>query len=235
MIIPFFNAGQRLRSHVEELIAALENSNTRFEIIAVSDGSTDESELSLEGLSPELVKSVTLPEHSGKGEALRIGLGMGSGRYLGFIDADGDIDPSLIEPFISLIKLYEPDIILGSKRHPMSQVQYPFLRRIYSWGYQQLIRTLFHLNVRDTQTGLKIIKREVAEAVLPKMVEKRFAFDLELFVVARHLGYTKFFEAPIRIEHQFTSSISWKAVQGILLDTLAIYYRLHFRHYYDRK
>ena len=169
----------------------------------------------------------------GKGEALRVGLTQGRGRYLGFIDADGDLDPALLEPFIALIKLYEPDIVLGSKRHPLSEVEYPVVRRIYSWGYQQLIRVLFRLRIRDTQTGLKLVRRDVLANVLPRMVERRFAFDLELFVVARHLGYTRFLEAPIRLEHHFTSTISGTAVGGMLHDTLAIFYRLRILRHYD--
>src|SRR5207237_1088445 len=77
----------------------------------------------------------------------------------------------------------------------------------YSWGYQQLVRVLFRLDVRDSQTGLKLVRRDVLARSLPRMVEKRFAFDLELFVVARHLGYRRLFEAPLRIRHQFSSTI----------------------------
>ena len=78
---------------------------------------------------------------------------MARGSYIGFIDADGDIDPQAVGPFLSLMRLYEPDIILGSKRHPMSEVSYPTLRRIMSWVYHKLTRVLFRINVRDTQTG----------------------------------------------------------------------------------
>src|SRR5207302_936457 len=125
-----------------------------------------------------------------------------------------------------LARLYEPDIVFGSKRHPMSLVDYPATRRLYSWGYQQLIRLLFRLNVRDTQTGIKLARRDVLARSLPLMIEKRFAFDLELFVVARHLGYTRFFEAPVKIGERFSSTISLHAVRGMLLDTFAIFYRL---------
>jgi glycosyltransferase involved in cell wall biosynthesis len=158
---------------------------------------------------------------------------MASGRYVGFIDADGDIDPAIMPTFLTLVHEYQPDIVLGSKRHPLSEVVYPPMRRLYSFGYQQLNRLLFRLNVRDTQTGVKLVRREVLADVLPLMIEKRFAFDLELFVVARHLGYTRFFEAPVRLGERFTSTISLKAVKGMLLDTLGIYYRLHITRFYD--
>ena len=234
MVVPYYNPGPALRANIENIVDVLKSLDISFEVIAVSDGATDGSEKSLEGLDPQYVRSEVLPTNHGKGQALRIGFALGRGRYLGFIDADGDVNPSLLEPYLALVKLYEPDVVLGSKRHPMSDVDYPPIRRIYSWGYQQLVRGLFRLNVRDTQTGLKLIRREVLVSALPRMVEKRFAFDLELFVVAQHLGFNKFFEAPVRIDRQFGSTISRSTWVGTLLDTLAIYYRLHLLHYYDK-
>ncbi len=233
-MVPYYNPGPRLRENVERLLEVLSVAGVRFEVIAVSDGSTDGSAETLEGLGGGSLRRVTLATNAGKGEALRVGLTMGRGEWLGFIDADGDLSPELLGPFVSLMRLYGPDIILGSKRHPMSDVHYPPLRRAYSWGYQQLIALLFHLEVRDTQTGIKLIRREVLAAVLPKMVEKRFAFDLELFVVARHLGYDQLLEVPVRISERFSSTISARAVGRIFLDTLAIWYRLHLRRHYGR-
>lgn len=234
LVVPYYNPGVRLLSNLEGIIDVLRESGSTYEIVAVSDGSTDGSERTIEALDPGTVRRVVLPANCGKGQALRVGLAMGRGRYLGFIDADGDIDPAVLAPFLSLVRTYEPDVVLGSKRHPLSEVHYPPLRRVYSWGYQQLILILFRLNIRDSQTGIKLVRREVLARALPLMAEKRFVFDLELFVVARHLGYRRFFEAPVKIQHQFTSTISLRSVRGMLLDTLAIFYRLRLLGFYDR-
>ena len=67
---------------------------------------------------------MTFDTNVGKGHALRVGLGMGQGRYLGFIDADGDISPEFLAPFVSIMNTEYPDIIIGSKRHPGSSVDY---------------------------------------------------------------------------------------------------------------
>ena len=64
------------------------------------------------------------------------------------------------------------------------------------------------MNVRDTQTGLKLIRRDVLAAVLPRMLEKRYAFDLEFLVVARSLGFARVFEAPVRIDYRFASHVN---------------------------
>jgi hypothetical protein len=94
---------------------------------------------------------------------------------------------------------------------------------------------LFHLKLRDTQTGLKLFKRKVLEDVVPLLAIKGFAFDLELLVVARRLAYTKVMEAPVDLDYQFQSTVSPKAVFNVLWDTAAIFYRLRILRYYDRQ
>jgi glycosyltransferase involved in cell wall biosynthesis len=66
------------------------------------------------------------------------------------------------------------------------------------------------------------------------MVEKRFAFDLELFVVARQQGFRNFVEMPVTIGERFSSTVSLRSVRNMLLDTLAIFYRLRVLRFYER-
>ncbi len=231
LVVPFYNPGRRLATHVSEVVETLNAEDVTFEVIAVSDGSTDGSEKLL--ADREYVRVLQLPKNEGKGAALRLGLMQGRGRYLGFIDGDGDIPASQLKDFIAAIRHARPDIVLGSKLHPDSEVVYPHLRRIYSFAYQQLNRVLFGLAVRDTQTGVKLIRRDALEAILPRMLEKRFAFDLELLVVARRVGYRRFVELPVQIRERFASTISPRTVCGMLVDTAAIFYRLKVLRYYE--
>ena len=230
LVIPFYNPGHRLAFHVQAVVDALRAERVTFEVIAVSDGSTDGSPASIAGI--DQVRIIELPENQGKGAALRVGMAQGRGRYLGFIDGDGDIPARQLSHFLAAIRAGDPDVVVGSKLHPGSDVVYPPLRRLYSSGYRQLTRLLFRLPARDTQTGIKLIRRETLTAVLPKMVEKRFAFDLELLVVARRMGYRSFVELPVQIAERFTTTISPRAVWRTLLDTFAIFYRLRVAHFY---
>lgn len=231
VILPCRNAGRAVREFLGKLIEQLAVIDG-FEVIVVSDGSTDDTvEIAREFASPA-VRVFHYPRGSGKGHALRVGLSKARGQYIGYIDSDGDIDPEAIGPFISLMNLYGLDIVLGSKRHPMSEVDYPILRRWMSWVYHKVARILFMVPVRDTQTGFKVIRREVLDAVLPRMLEKRYAFDLELLVVARLLGYKKVFEAPVRITYQFSSQVVPATALRILIDTLAIFYRRYILNTY---
>jgi glycosyltransferase involved in cell wall biosynthesis len=232
VVMPYFNPGGRLRQTVAEAVEVLRLSGVSFEVVTVSDGSTDGSQNTLEDLDPDVVIRVELPARGGKGQAVRAGLERGRGRYLGFIDADGDVPPDLLGDFVKVIRTERPDVVLGSKRHRASQVVYPPARRLYSWGYQQLVRLLFHLDVRDTQAGIKLVRRDVLVDVLPSMVEQGYAFDLELLVVARFFGYRHLVEAPVRIGRRFTSTVSPKVVAEMLRDTLAIWWRLRVRRAY---
>jgi glycosyltransferase involved in cell wall biosynthesis len=233
IVVPYYNPGARLRTTVEHMVRVLDASGMSFEIITVSDGSTDGSPFTLAGFPQSVVRRMEFETNAGKGHALRAGLGQGQGRYLGFIDADGDISPEFLAPFVTIMRTEEPDIIIGSKRHPLSAVHYPPLRRFYSWGYQHLIHLLFRLNVKDTQVGIKLVDRRVIADVLPLLRESRFALDLELLVLAHRLGYTKIVEAPVRIDERFGSTISVKAVWHLLVDTVGLFVRYSVRHEYD--
>lgn len=234
VVIPFFNPGPRLRETVEQTVQVLEASGASFEVVAVSDGSTDGSESTIcDVASEEIVQRIVLPTNGGKGGALREGMTRGRGRYLGFIDGDGDLPPELLADFLEIARARKPDIIIGSKRHPDSEVFYPRSRRLLSWGYQKLVRLLFDLDVHDTQAGIKLVRRQVLEDVLPLTVERGYAFDLELLVAASRAGYTGLVEAPVRIRKRFSSTISIGAVVAMLFDTVAIFWRLKVKHAYD--
>ncbi|MEQ9335935.1 MAG: glycosyltransferase family 2 protein, partial [Miltoncostaeaceae bacterium] len=158
------------------------------------------------------------------------------GRWVAWIDSDLDLDPALLVNFLRLAREGDLDIVVGSKRHPDSRVQYPTRRRIYSWMYQQLVRAMFALNVRDTQVGMKLFRREVLEEVLPVVLVKRFAFDLEMLAVANSFGFDRIAEAPIDLDYRFEGSgVNWRAIAQALWDTGAVFYRLRLLRFYARR
>jgi glycosyltransferase involved in cell wall biosynthesis len=233
IVVPYYNPGPNLTGHVAQVTELLRECGAKFEVIAVSDGSTDGSDAGLEELGPE-VQVVHLPVNQGKGHALRVGLGLGSGRYLGFIDGDGDIPAPVLGEFVSCIEREQPDFAIGSKRHPGSIVVYPRLRRFYSWGYQVLTGLLFGLDLTDTQSGIKLVRREIVIELLPVLKEDGFTFDLELLAVARRLGYTRVVELPVEIRERFSSTVSPRAVWDMLADTMRLTWRLRIARSYDR-
>src|SRR3990167_10673475 len=134
---------------------------------------------------------------------------------------------------------YNADVIVGSKLHPVSRVNYPFSRKLLSWGYRTLTHILFGFKVRDTQVGLKFFKKKVAKDVFSKIIVKKFAFDIEVLAVSYKLGYTKIYEAPTKLNFKGASSITssnfWNVIFSMLWDTAAVFYRLKILKFYDKK
>jgi len=235
IIVPTYRGGPRIYDNLAKLDHALAAIGETYEIIVVSDGDVDETYDEARRLDAPHVRVYHYMPNMGKGFALRYGVVRSHGRIVTFIDGDGDIDPGQIALYVHIMRESEADIVVASKRHPDSRVIYPPLRRLYSATYQALLRILFNLEVRDTQVGLKLFRREVLAAVLPRIVVKRYAFDLELLVVARHLGFTRVVEAPVTIGQRFSSTINRQAIIDILQETAAIFYRRSILRYYDTR
>jgi glycosyltransferase involved in cell wall biosynthesis len=233
IIVPTYRGGPRIYGNLVKLDHALSIIGELYEIIVVSDGDVDNTREEAERLDAPHVHVYHYARNMGKGFALRYGVARSHGKIVTFIDGDGDIDPLQIASYLRIMHETSADIVIASKRHSESQVIYPPLRRIYSFTYQTLLRVLFDLQARDTQVGLKLFRREVLTVVLPRIVVKRYAFDLELLVVANHLGFKHVVEAPVRIGQRFSSTINRRAIMSILWETAAIFYRKNVLHYYD--
>jgi len=174
------------------------------------------------------------PFNLGKGRAIKKALHYLSGDYVVFLDADMDLHPVQVQTLFDIMRLDKADIVIGSKMHPNSIVDYPFDRRIISLVYYLLVKFLFNLPCHDTQTGLKLFKTEVLRKVLPRVLVKKFAYDLEVLANAHHLGF-RIAEAPIVIKPQRRyGRIGFRAIVTTTWDTLAIFYRMHILKYYDR-
>jgi glycosyltransferase involved in cell wall biosynthesis len=232
VIVPAYREAHHIQENLRKLLSELNTLGRSYEVIVVSDGNTDETASEAARVVSPDIKVIAYNRNMGKGYALRCGVSHSSGALITFIDADMELDPRYIKGFIAVMESFDCDAVVGSKRHPMSNVHYPPSRRLQSLMYQLLIRLLFRVKVRDTQTGLKLFRRQVLEEVVPLLAIKRFAFDLELLVVARQLGYGKVMEAPVDLNYTFESTVDPKAAWQILWDTAAIFYRLRIRRYY---
>jgi glycosyltransferase involved in cell wall biosynthesis len=217
------------------LLSELEKLGVTYEVVLVSDGNTDATVKEALRVESPALRVFHYPMNIGKGFALSCGVDQSEGTLVTFIDADMELDPANIQGFIKLMEASDCDAVIGSKRHPFSKVAYPKFRRLQSAIYQLLVRLLFNLDVRDTQTGLKLFRRQVLQEALPLLAIKKFAFDLELLVVAHQLGYRKIVEAPISLDYQFESTVNLGSAWRVLWDTAAIFYRLRILRYYQRR
>jgi len=237
VVVPVYNQAGTIVDNLRTIRERVEAGVGKgVELIVVSDGSVDASGERLLEDPSHRARVIHYDRNLGKGFAIKAGALAAQGRWISYVDADLDLDPASLPEFLALAERESLDFVIGSKRHPDSRVQYPRRRRVGSWLYQQLVRVLFSLDVRDTQVGLKLFRREVAEEVLPLLLVKQFAFDLEFLAVARALGYRRIREQPVKLEYQFAGSgVRSPAVALALVDTAAIFYRLRILRYYQRK
>lgn len=237
VIVPAYNESVHIEMNVLETVRVFSEFGLDYEIIVVDDGSPDDTYLQAiraKSLHPERVRVVRYDENHGKGNALMCGTSYASGEYIVFLDADMDLHPDQLPVFFEMMHVNDSDAAVGSKLHPLSNVNYPAKRRLYSACYYTLVKMLFGLPLRDTQTGLKVFKADLLRRVMPRLVVKRFAFDIELLAVAHRLGY-KVVECPVtlRFQRKF-GRLNLHDVALIFRDTIAIFHRMYVKHYYDR-
>ena len=238
VLIPAFNEEGEIINTINETIKVLNEIGNDYEVIIIDDGSKDNTyNIVSENLSNfnGRVKIERYDKNIGKGHAIKYGFNFVTGDYVLFLDADMDIHPNQINIFLDLIRKNEADIAMGSKRHKNSVVDYPLIRKIYSNVYYFLIKILFGLPVKDTQTGFKLFRYSSLKNSLKKIVIKKYAFDLELLVVSK-IQKCKIIECPIILKptRTYYNRIGFKAIMNILIDTLAVFYRYRILKYYDK-
>jgi glycosyltransferase involved in cell wall biosynthesis len=236
VIVPAYNQAKTIVADIKRIDKTLHQIRYPYEVIVVVDGYGDKTYRQAKKIKSPNIKVIVYMKNQGKGHAVRLGMSHAKGDYIAFLDSGMEIDPNGISMLLEHMEWYNADVVVGSKRHPVSVVDYPRHRRILSFGYQMIIWILFHLNVRDTQAGIKIFKKSVLEKILPRLLVKRYAFDLEMLVVSRRLGFGRIYEAPIRLKYNFDDSnhaSTLRTIYHIAIDTMAIFYRTYILHYYD--
>lgn len=239
VIMPAYNEGERIRENLLEAAASLEDLGVPFEVIAVDDGSRDDTrrEARAAAAADDRIKVVWNTHNLGKGWALKTGFNRARGEVVAFLDADLDISPKQLGNLWKTLHGDGCDVVIGSKFHPRSKIAYPVGRKFFSLCYFLFIKLLFGLPLKDTQTGIKLYRRRVLETVFPHMLVKKFAFDIELLAISHYKGF-RIAEVPVIIE--FKRGLRWgriglRDILNILVDTLSILYRMKVVRYYDRE
>ena len=178
VVIPAYNEKETIR----EIIRRVRAVPIRKEIIVVDDGSTDGTREVLEEIQGDEDLHVLYHQRNrGKGAALRTALGHVTGDIVIIQDADLEYDPAqyprLIQPIVEGVA----DVVFGSRFLPPGPQ-----RRLYSWHsagnrLATWMSNIFtNLNLTDVETGYKVFRREVVEAIAPVLKQNRFGIDPEI-------------------------------------------------------
>ncbi len=239
LIIPAYKQEHIIQKDLTRIKKVMDQIRYDYEIILVVDGQLDKTYENARKVKSQKIIVLGYKNNNGKGYAIRFGMKKAKGRIVAFIDSGMDINPNGLSMLLEHFEWYEADIVVGSKLHPVSKVNYPLQRKVLSWGYRQLVKIMFGLNVRDTQAGLKFFKREVLEDILPHLVVKKYAFDIEILAVAKARGHKRIYEAPIELDFTGYSTITsknfWDTISSMLWDTFAVFYRLKISRWYNKR
>ena len=231
IIIPAYNEGEIIKHSISETALEMERWECPYEIIVVDDGSTDctKSEIETAIIESPQTHSVCCEVNCGKGVALRTGFEHCSGDLVAFLDADLELHPRQLKALYQIMQQTGSDVVIGSKRHPDSRLDYPWHRQVISTVYFELVNILFGLPIHDTQTGIKLFRHQVLVDSFPRIRTSGYAFDLELLVAANRFGY-RIVEAPVELDfqRQQLGRIGLRTILAMTWDTLRIFYRSSF-------
>lgn len=236
VIVPAYRQGKTIRKNLEHIDRILDRglNGIDYEIICVVDGMVDNTLKEARKAKCKNLQVLCYDKNHGKGYAVRFGMARARGSLISFLDAGRDISPKGMMMLLAHMDWYNADIIVGSKRHPVSRVNYPFIRRILSVGYHFGVKVFFDLPLTDTQSGIKIFKKRVVKKILPRLQVKSYAMDIEMLAVAKRVGFHRIYEAPIEVVfNKRTSRVKWHTSLKMAWDTFKVFYRLRVLKYYD--
>ncbi len=193
IIIPAHNEANRLPKTIGQLQSFFQHYSKTFEIIPVIQGNDKTGSLICDlAQKDRCIKPIIDPQGRGKGRAVRYGMEHAQGEIMLFIDADLSVPlhclAQLLERFQSSLSC---DILIGSRQHPNSKITQPqpWLRRLSERLFNLFLRSLRLTKFRDTQCGCKFFRHAVAKTLFSYAMVNGFAFDVEILLLAKNLGY----------------------------------------------
>jgi dolichyl-phosphate beta-glucosyltransferase len=206
VVVGCYNAARHLEKRLGELVAFLDGIGRAYEVIIVEDGSIDDSLPILRRLEAA-VPAITVrpnPRNMGKGFSIRDGILNSKGQYIVFTDVDMAYSMGNLLSVLEKLEAGSP-LVVGNRRLPESVyvvnntlVKYVYRRHLGGSVFNTLVRFLFRLTTRDTQSGLTGFSRTAAAQIFPQLYTHGFLFDIEIFVRSRALGIPVI-EVPVRL------------------------------------
>ncbi|XP_014471417.1 PREDICTED: dolichyl-phosphate beta-glucosyltransferase [Dinoponera quadriceps] len=209
VIVPAYNEEHRLPPMLDECLEYLENrakSGLTYEVIVVSDGSTDKTTDIAQHYASKYntLRILNLVKNRGKGGAVRLGMLSARGSALLFADADGATkfkDLEKLDESLTDVSGFDytknPEeiassdaVICGSRAHLEKEetAKRSYFRLLLMHGFHFLVWLLCVRGVRDTQCGFKLLTRKSARTIFGALHVERWAFDVEMLYIAQSIN-----------------------------------------------
>ncbi len=200
VVIPAYNEGERIELTLNKLSQYLEKKNSRFEIIVIDDGSSDDTAEKVRrvGETDRRIALISYAPNRGKGFAVRQGMLRAANDAVLFTDADLSTPVEEIEIAVAELTRGFP-VVIASRRHPESVIarRQSWVRELIGRTFNALVRLLIGLPYGDTQCGFKCFTQTAAKEIFSRTRIDRFSFDVEVLLSARARGYAVK-EIPVR-------------------------------------
>jgi dolichyl-phosphate beta-glucosyltransferase len=195
VVVPTYNKAPRIAATLDAVASYLSKKPFASEIVVVDDGSSDGT---ADAARPALAaftgrigsKVIRREENLGKGAAVKEGVLASAGAIVLFTDDDLSTP---IEEFDKLQAALEAgaDAAIGSRALAASEIRVRQRRPREGMGkmFNRLVRLLVLEGYSDTQCGFKAFRREAARSVFSRLQTDGFAFDVEVLVLCREMGY----------------------------------------------
>ncbi|MBA3052345.1 MAG: glycosyltransferase [Candidatus Omnitrophota bacterium] len=211
IVIPAFNEERRLPLFLDRLISYCNSRKETYEIIVINDGSTDktfEVAMSYKKRYPAL-SVVKIRRNRGKGYTVKRGFLQSNGNICVFLDADGSVYPEEIERNIKYILDKGYDIFVGSRvlKSEGQVLKVKWYRKLVGSIFNFCIRTILFKDIKDTQCGFKMFRKEIIRPLFSRSHITGFGFDMEILYLANKMGY-RIKEGPVSWHHVRGSKIN---------------------------
>ncbi len=225
VVIPAYNEEKKLPNTLPKIYDYLKKQSYNWEILIVSDGSKDNTAQVVKDLSSQIenLRLIDNKENHGKGYVVKQGMLSAKGKYRLFTDADNSTPIEQVEKMWPEFEQgYE--VIIGSRDIEGAKlaVPQPWWRIIIGNAFNLLVQIMAGLwGIPDTQCGFKGFTKQAAEDIFSITRIPRFAFDVEMLVIAKKMKY-KIKEIPILWVNDKRSSVKFKSMVKMAIDLFQI-------------
>jgi len=227
IIIPGFNEEKRIQKTLHTLYSYCIQEFSHFEILFVDDGSTDQTRRIVNQISTDIRQIYYLgyTKNMGKGYAIRFGMRHAKGRYVFFTDADLPYDTQFFVHAVETFLQTDCEIISGNRHLDQSRNDAGVSqKRIWvSRIFSLIIRMLHRIEISDTQCGIKGFKKDCIRKLLQESRINGYAFDVEIFVLARLNQWDVELLPVVLVNNQFSKIRLGFDPLNILVDLIIIF------------
>ncbi|MFH1408347.1 MAG: glycosyltransferase family 2 protein [Nanoarchaeota archaeon] len=159
--IPCYNEEEIIGKTVSDLVGALKIANVSYELILVDNGSFDKTPIILKKLANRHIRILTLDQNRGFGGGVIAGLKEGTGDYISFTCADGQVSPEEIIRLYKIAQEKDVAVVKGDRRKNYKS----FFRRFVSRCYHLFVMLLFPVRVHDVNGYPILFRKDVLKAI----------------------------------------------------------------------